>query len=440
MSLPAKLTQTRLNFMFVLATVLPLVTTVAWAGGMKEINRPKAADATQMIALEGGRLIDGHGGPPIENSVLVISGTQITQVGTRGDVVIPKGAVRVDCRGLSILPGLIDSHFHSKNDTRIPVAYELMRGITSFRDPGHPFKFYREVLASDAPMPRVFLCGGHLDADPIVWPGQAVEIQDAEHARRTVRDHVSKGASAIKVYFRLPLPHIQAACESASEQGVLVTAHLELVDADAAIGVGVRGIEHVSSFGTALAASNDAEQFRSLVQASSDARKMERHRLWAKINVDSSPRVQPLLDLIVRHKVFVSPTLAIFERRESKAGTSEAEVVGFANMLEFVKRCHEAGAKVVVGSHTSAPFAARGRAYQRELELFVEAGMTPLQAITAGTLHNAQFLGIEDRLGTIEVGKTADLVLVKGDPSQQIAAMERVHRVMLNGNWVVPQP
>jgi imidazolonepropionase-like amidohydrolase len=162
--------------------------------------------------------------------------------------------------------------------------------------------------------------------------------------------------------------------------------------------------------------------------------------LWAKLDLDSSPRVKPLLKTIVEHDVFVSPTLAIFERRAGEKDATDVQVQGFANMIRFVGLCHEAGAKVVVGSHTSAPLAERGRAYQRELELLVEAGMTPLEAIRAGTLSNAQFFGIEDRLGTLRAGKTADLILVDGDPSREIAAMNNVKHVMLNGTWVGESP
>ena len=109
-------------------------------------------------------------------------------------------------------------------------------------------------------------------------------------------------------------------------------------------------------------------------------------------------------------------------------------------MMRFVGLCHDAGAKVVVGSHTHAPFAERGRAYQRELELLGDAGLTPLEVITAGTLHNAQFFGIEDRLGAVQAGKTADLILVDGDPSRDIAVMRNVKHVMLNGRWIGQSP
>jgi imidazolonepropionase-like amidohydrolase len=355
--------------------------------------------------------------------------------GRSSQVTIPSDATRVDAAGLSLLPGLIDSHFHSRNDVIRPVEYQLKHGITTFRDPGHPFRFYDAVRAATTTMPRIFLSGGHLDAHPPAWPDQAVVVTDAEHARRAVNEHVDAGASAIKIYMRLPVEHISAACEAAEKRGVLVTAHLELVDADEAIRAGVRGIEHVTSFGTALAEPPATAKFKTAVRDDSTARHQLRHWLWSTIDIDTSTRVKPLIDLVVQQRVFVSPTLAVFEKRRGDKGANEADIAGFANMVKFLGLCHQAGSKVVVGSHTSAPHAEVGRAYQRELELLVEAGLSPLEAITAGTLHNAQFFGIDDRLGSIQAGKLADLVLIEGDPSRDIQAMKNVRRVMLNGLW-----
>ena len=406
----------------------------------KAINPPATPDAANVVALVGGRLIDGRGGPPVDNAVVVVRGTTILTAGPRDSVVIPEGARKADVSGMSILPGLIDSHFHSRNNVKMVVDYELKHGVTSLRDPGHPFRFYDAVMQSDQTLPRVFLCGAHLDAHPPVWPDQAVVIRDANHARQTVYQHVDRGASAIKVYFRLPLDHIKATCEAAHERGVLVTAHLELVDADKAIRAGVSGIEHVTSFGTALAEPQDAEHFKASIFADSSARKVLRHRLWAKMDFDSSPKVKSLLDTILKHKVFVSPTLSIFERRSGEKNATEEDVRGFTNMMRFIDLCHEAGAKIVVGSHTRAPFAESGGAYQRELELLTEVGLTPLEAIRAGTLYNAQFFGIDDRLGTVEAGKTADLILIDGDPSMNIRVMRNIKHVMLNGIWVGETP
>ena len=161
--------------------------------------------------------------------------------------------------------------------------------------------------------------------------------------------------------------------------------------------------------------------------------------LWSRIDLDKSPRLQPLLDLIVETGTFVSPTVGIFEARRGEKEASEEQVRGFATMMQFITRCHEAGAKIVVGSHTRSPFADTGYAFQREMELLAATGMTPLEVITAATKNGSEFFGIEDRLGTIEAGKTADLILIEGDPSQDIEAMRNVKLVMLNGTWVYEQ-
>ncbi|HJN07527.1 MAG TPA: amidohydrolase family protein [Pirellulaceae bacterium] len=413
---------------------------VGRAEGLKEINPPKEPDSNETTALVGARLIDGRGGPPIENAVVVVRGSKLIAVGRRGSTAIPRDAKQIDASGMSLLPGLIDSHFHSVNDLKSPVELLLKRGVTTFRDPGHPFRFYQAVMQTDTPMPRVFLCGAHLDAYPPVWAQQAVIVKDADHAGRAVHQHVDRGASAIKIYFRLPLEYFPAVCQAAKQRGVLVTAHLELVDDDDAIRAGVRGIEHTSSFGTTLAESEQAEQFRSVVAADPNARKELRYRMWAALDLDSSPRVKPLLDLIVKHNVFVSPTLSVYERRAGEKGATVVQEQGFANMMRFAGMCHAAGAKVVVGSHTWGPFVKQGWPYQRELELLVDSGLTPLEAITADTLDNAQFFGAEDRLGSIEPGKSADLLLVAGNPAKDIRAMYNVRHVMLNGVWMRTPP
>jgi imidazolonepropionase-like amidohydrolase len=105
-------------------------------------------------------------------------------------------------------------------------------------------------------------------------------------------------------------------------------------------------------------------------------------------------------------------------------------------MEAFVGRVRRAGAHVVVGSHSDVPHAERGWAYHRELELLVEAGLTPMQALMAGTAENARFFRVANRLGRVEAGLLADLVLVNGDPLANISNMRRVTRVMLNGTWV----
>lgn len=405
--------------------------------GLREINPPPPSDAAKTTAIVRVRLIDGRGNPPVEDGVIIVRGDRIAGAGPRSTTPVPGDAEVIPGDGLSAIPGLIDSHFHIERDYDLPGLF-LSRGVTSLRDPGQWVETFDPVRKATKPQPRCFVTGGHLDGAPPAHPKDALVIENDDEVRKAVDRFVDEGASAIKVYFRLPLERIRLACDAARNRGVPVTAHLELVDADLAIRAGLSGVEHVTSFGTALADPADADRFRASVAGNNEARRKGRYELWSGFDFGSNPRLQPLLDLVVREKTFLSVTLAVFEKRAGDPKTTEADAKGYGKMLEFVRRCHEAGATIVVGSHSMVPKAARGGAYLRELELLVECGLTPLEAIRAGTSDNARFFRQEDRLGSLEPGKLADLVLVEGDPSKEIDALKKVRRVMLNGAWVPP--
>src|SRR5690606_30224902 len=138
----------------------------------------------------------------------------------------------------------------------------LRNGVTTMRDPGHPFRFYQSINFASEQLPRIYLTGAHLDAYPGVYTQQATMIKDHDHIRETIKDYVQQGGSGIKTYFRLPLKYYETVIAVAESYGIPVVAHLELVAADEAIRAGLKGIEHVTSFGTALADPRDAQEFR----------------------------------------------------------------------------------------------------------------------------------------------------------------------------------
>jgi imidazolonepropionase-like amidohydrolase len=401
---------------------------------LHEINKVAQPAQNQLIAIVGATLIDGRGGTPIVDSVVVVRGDRIITVGPRNAVNVPPGAEVVDAKDLTLLPGLIDSHFHIDGDDPLPALY-LTHGITSVRDPGQWTEAYDIARKGPAPIPRLFLCGPHLDSPPPAYPTDSFVVRDAEETRNAVNRFADEGASAIKVYFRLPLALIRVAVETAHARGLPVTSHLEIVDASDAIRAGVDGVEHATSFGTALLPLREAEKYRQAVLADNNARREGRYQVWSTIDLDS-PRAASLFKLIVDRGTVVSPTLAVFERQPGDKDTSDMHVRAFKQMEAFVGRASRAGAHVVVGSHSDVPHAKRGWAYQRELELLVDSGLTPMQAIVAGTLENARYFHAADRLGSVEPGKNADLVLIEGNPLQNISNMRKVKRVMLNGNWI----
>ena len=421
------------------ATILVLLTGAASASpadSLKEINVP-GADTNRLLAIVGATLIDGRGGSPIPDAVVVVRGNRIGAAGARKSIRIPRGAEVFDGKGRTLLPGFMDSHFHIERDYELP-RLVLSHGVTSVRDPGQWIEVYDPIRRSGLAQPRCFVAGPHLDCPPHAYPKDAFAVTNADETRRAVNRFVDEGASVIKVYYRLPLELIGVACEAAHQRGVPVTAHLELVDADAAIRAGLDGVEHVTSFGTVLAEPAEAEHFRKIVAADNEARRKGRYELWSRLDLRASTRVQPLLDLIVKRKIFLSPTLAVFEKRRGDQDATEADARGFENMLEFVRLCHRAGARIVVGSHSTVPKAEHGWAYQREMELLAECGLTPMEVVGAATRNNADFFGVSARLGTVEPGKLADLVLIDGDPLKEIQALRRVERVMLNGRWISP--
>ena len=352
----------------------------------------------------------------------------------RAAVNIPPGAEVVDASGLTLVPGLIDSHFHIDGDDGLPALY-LTHGITSVRDPGQWIEAYDVARKSTAAVPRLFLCGPHLDSPPPAYPADSFIVRDAEETRRAVNRFADEGASAIKVYFRLPLALIRVAVETAHARGLPVTSHLEIVDAGDAIRAGVDGVEHATSFGTALLPLREAEKYRQAVLADNNARVVGRYQAWNTIDFDTA-RARALFELIAARGTVISPTLAVFERQTGDKGATAIQVHAFRQMEAFVGRAYRAGAHVVVGSHSDVPHAQRGWAYHRELELLVDAGLTPMQALVAGTAQNARFFRVADRLGRIEPGMLADLVLVDGNPLENISDMRRIKRVMLNGKWV----
>jgi imidazolonepropionase-like amidohydrolase len=408
-------------------------TPVQHARVIREVNAEAVVVGQRLYAVVGATLIDGTGAAPLPNACVIIRNEKIEAVGKSGDVSIPAGAEIIDVNGMTILPGLIDVHYHDEDSDTLTSLY-LGNGVTSVRDPGEWIESYATLRASGKILPRLFLAGPHLDQYPPAYPEDSWIVRDPEEARIAVNTLAAQGATAIKVYYGLPLETIQEVCRVARENGLPVTAHLEITNAMDAINAGLDGIEHITSFGTCLLPMREVEIYKQKVTADKNARRRGRYEVWNSLAIDDNPGVDSLVNFLSHKRTFISPTLAVFERRSDNGDS--VEVNGFANMLRFVGRVNAAGARIVVGSHSYVPYAELGFAYQRELELLHEAGLTNMEVLHAATLQSARFLRIDERLGSIEAGKLADLVAVDGNPLEDISAMRKVRKVMLNGVWV----
>jgi imidazolonepropionase-like amidohydrolase len=398
-----------------------------------ELNEKEIPKGDKIIAFVGATLIDGNGGEPVQNSCVVVRNDKIILVGKSGEVNIPKGAEILDVKGQTILPGMMDSHYHNENSSEM-LNRLLSHGVTSIRDPGLWMETYDSLRTSGKPIPRLFLTGPHINTYPPAYPDDATIVQDAEEARIAANKLIDQGATAIKVYFGLSVGMIKEICTTAHDHGLPVTAHLEITNAKDAIDAGLDGIEHITSFGTVLIPPREAEKYKQRVLADNDARKRGRYEVWNSLRLDNNSKADSLIKFLSDKKTFVSPTLAVFEKQPDKGDS--IEVNGFRNMVKFTGMAKKGGVRIVLGSHTWGPYAKTGYTYVHEMELFRDAGLSPMEIIVAATMENARFFRIDERLGSIEKGKLADIVLVIGDPFKDLKAMYNVSRVMINGVFV----
>jgi imidazolonepropionase-like amidohydrolase len=343
-----------------------------------------------------------------------------------------------------MIPGLIDLHFHIESDPKLALR-QLSNGVTAFRDPGQweeKFEGLRQMIASEQiPGPRIFTTGPHIDGERPAYPADSVVARDPEEARRLAERAVRQRASALKIYFRLPFASAKAVIDVCAARGIPCTAHLELLDARELLESGLHGLEHITSLGVSLLPPLEAEAYRQAVLADNDARRDGRYEMFARADLDG-PQAQALYAVLRARKPWLDATLAVFERRADQPprGTKPAMmpvlVSGFGKMKQLTRRAGQEGARLVMGGHSTVPFAERGEAPWRELELLVESGLSPLEAITAATGTAAAFLYRSDELGTLRQGVRADLVILRGDPSRDISAIRTVERVMAGGRWV----
>ena len=407
-----------------------------------------------VIALEHVRVIDGTGAEPLEDRTIVIENGRIRSIGGE----IPANARRLDLSGRSVIPGLVGMHEHLfyPSFDRIPLyigqgfsfpRLYLASGVTTARtagtlEPQTDLNLKRMIDSGLMPGPKMLITVGYLEGKGSFTP-QMAELNGPEDARRFVEFWAAQGAHSFKAYMHITRAELSVAIVTAHERGLKVTGHLCSVGFREAAALGIDNLEHGIIVDTEFEPSKKPD-----VCPDADFR---------RIDVGSTP-VKEMIDDLVAHHVAVTSTLAVFESapplerrfldalspdaaRLYLAGRAMIRPEGLAvsaarvtKELEFERAFVKAGGLLTAGCDpTGNGSALAGFGDQRNLELLVKGGFTPLEAIRIATLNGAKFLGLDDHIGSISPGKQADLVVVGGNPAANISDVKKVELVFKDG-------
>jgi imidazolonepropionase-like amidohydrolase len=422
----------------------------AGADGMAalaDISKGISGSRAETLAIVGGTLIDGTGGAPVADATVVIRKGRIAAAGPRSKVKIPKHANLVDAKGKFILPGLWDMHAHFEQVEWGPIY--LAAGVTTVRDCGNEFEFItavRDAIAQGRGLgPRLLLAGVVDGTGPLTLGVERVDT--LEQARRSVDRYHDAGFQQMKIYSSVKLEELKAVADEAHRLGMTVTGHVpEGLTAFQTIEAGQDQINHISYIADIMHAPLPEKATRA-------------DRRNAIISIDlNSPESQRALTFLKDHHTVVDPTIALYELFTATTAkppasfepgvnkipaelagqltdveppneTSEVREKIFQKDVAIVGALHRAGIPIVAGTDQAVP----GHSLHREIELYVQAGFTPMEAIQAATTVPARVMGLDKELGTIEPGKRADLILINGDPLQDIHNTRNVEYVITNG-------
>jgi cytosine/adenosine deaminase-related metal-dependent hydrolase len=415
-----------------------------------------------VVALTHVRVIDGTGAPSRDDQTVVVRDGAIAAVGAAALVGIPSGAMAVDLSGRTIIPGLVMLHEHLYYTTGPGVYGQLgasfsrlylAGGVTTMRTGGNvngimDINLARRIAAGELPGPDIDATAPYVNGPSTFL--QMHTIKTADEARRHVAYWADQGATSVKAYMQISRDALRAAIAEAHRRRMKVTGHLCSVTYGEAVDAGIDDLEHgflaATDFvtdkqpdicpgqgrgqQTIAALDADGAGFRALV------RKLVDHHVALTSTLTVFETLTPKRPLPPGLDVLVPPLKDAFQRAYDRAQQNAESIYAtlFPKAMALERAFAKAGGLLVAGTDpTGAGGVVPGFADQRQIELLVEAGFTPVEAISIATLNGAKYLGRDGRIGSIAPGKQADLVVVNGDPSQTIADIRRVETVFKRG-------
>jgi imidazolonepropionase-like amidohydrolase len=423
---------------------------------LAEIARNVPPERNGTYAIAGATLIDATGfnaagSPALADSIVIVRDGRIGAAGSRAAVAIPRGIPVVDGKGRTLLPGLWEMHTHYSGVEFGPAL--LAAGITTARDCGGEFDYLvaqRDAIErSDAkggekgkgavPSPRLLLAG-LVDAGGLRAFGH-VTAETPEEGRAVVRRYHDAGFQQIKLYTFLTPDVIKAIADEAHRLGMTVTGHVpQVLNAFEGVEAGMDQINHLNYVSNMMRAPGGG---RGPVDINSEAAQAairffkDHHTVvdptagWGEMASHSKE-----VDVAsFEPGILKSPFILDAKYRGMGGNTTAAQMrERTAQSIAVIGALHRAGVTIVPGSDTGLV----GYGLHREIELYVEAGMTPLEAIQSATIVSARAMNLDRETGTVEAGKRADLILVAGNPLEDIRNLRRVSRVIVNGRMYDP--
>ncbi|HEV3200505.1 MAG TPA: amidohydrolase family protein [Bryobacteraceae bacterium] len=393
-------------------------------------------ERTGAFAIAGATLVDATGAAPVEDSVVIVRDGRIAAAGPRSAVAIPRGMTVVDAKGQTVLPGLWEMHTHFSGVEFGPAL--LAAGITTARDCGGEFDYLvaqRDAVEKHNALGPRLLLAGLVDAGGLKAFGH-VTAETPEEGRAVVNRYHAAGFQQIKLYTFLTPEVIKAIAAEAHRLGMTVTGHVpQALNTFEGVEAGMDQINHLNYVSTMMRAPGGG---RGPIDVNSEAAAKavqflrDHHTVvdptagWGEMAGHSKE-----VDVASFEPGIVKAPFVLDAKYRGMGGQIGAEQMRTRSeqTLAVIGALHKAGVAIVPGSDTGLV----GYGLQRELELYVQAGMTPLEAIQSATIVSARAMHLDRDSGTVEPGKRADMILVAGNPLVNIGDIRKVSRVVANG-------